>query len=125
MSERYRPYGHGENTAAFRVTPTAMLYSGLRGSAKRVLEPRVVAYASEIVVPARLLAEGWVQLDGPPKVGERLVGAIGRERGEAGVVVMKARVVRHLGEAFTNRFERVGVALLPVGDHRLSMEPPS
>jgi hypothetical protein len=30
--------------------------------AKSLLEPRVVAYGSEIVVPARLLAEGWVQL---------------------------------------------------------------
>ena len=30
--------------------------------AKSLLEPRVVAYGHEIVVPARLLAEGWVQL---------------------------------------------------------------
>ena len=47
----------------FRLRPAEA--GGARRSArlaKSLLEPRVVAYGSEIVVPARLLAEGWVQL---------------------------------------------------------------
>src|SRR6266545_19379 len=92
--------------------------------AKSLLEPRVVAYGSEVVVPARLLAERRVQLDGPPEVAERLVAGVARERREARVVVVEARVVRHVLEATADRFDRVGIALLAVGGHRVSMERP-
>src|SRR5215211_253962 len=64
--------------------------------AKSLLEPRIVAHGSEIVVSARLLAERWMKLHGPPEVGERLVAGVARERGEARVVVMEAGVVRHV-----------------------------
>ena len=62
-------------------------------SAKSLLEPRVVAYGRQVVVPVRLLAEPRRQLDGPPEVAERLVPSLARERREARVVVMEARVV--------------------------------
>src|SRR5207245_4846937 len=88
------------------------------------LEPRVVAYGGEVVVPARLLAERREQLDGPTEVAERLVAGVARERCEARIVVMEARVVRHVCEATADRFERVGVALLAVGVQRLSVERP-
>jgi hypothetical protein len=47
-------------------------------SAKSLLEPRVVAHGSEVVVSARVLAEPRKQLDGPPEVGERLVAGFAR-----------------------------------------------
>jgi hypothetical protein len=57
-------------------------------------------------------------------VGERLVAGVARERCEARVVVIEARVVRHVLEGSADRFERVGVPLFAVGDHRLSVERP-
>src|SRR5437879_9252979 len=93
-------------------------------SAKSLLEPRVVAYGGEVVVSARVLAESREQLDGPSEVGERVVAGVARERREARVVVMQARVVRHVLEGTADRFERVGVALLAVGRHGLSVERP-
>ena len=84
-------------------------------SAKSLLEPRVVAYGGEIVVSARVLAEPREQLDGAPEVAERLVAGVARERREAGVVVMEARMIRHVLEATAYRLERVGVTLLAVG----------
>src|SRR5206468_12360618 len=94
-------------------------------SAKSLFEPRVVACGSEVVVPARLLAERREQLDGPPEVVERLVAGVARKRCEARIVVMEARVVRHVLEATADRFERLGVALFAVGRQRLSVERPS
>src|SRR6476660_3980745 len=93
-------------------------------SAKSLFEPRVVAYGGEVVVSARVLAEAREQLDGPSKVGERLVAGVARERCEARVVVIEARVVRHVLEGTADRFERVGVPLLAVGSHGLSVERP-
>src|SRR5947207_986175 len=62
-------------------------------SGKSLIEARVVAYGGEIVVSARVLAEPREQLDCAPEVAERLVAGVAREGREAGVVVMKARVV--------------------------------
>src|SRR5829696_2220654 len=93
-------------------------------SAKSLLEPRVVAYGGEVVVSARALAEPREQLDGPSEVGERLVAGVARERCEARVVVMQARVVRHVLEATADRFERVGVPPFAVGHHGLSVKRP-
>src|SRR5918999_2997257 len=93
-------------------------------SAKSLLESRVVAYGGEVVVSARVLAEPREQLDGPSEVGERVVAGVARERCEARVVVMQARVVRRVLEATADRFERVGVPLLAVGGHGLSVERP-
>src|SRR5262245_23999435 len=93
-------------------------------SAKSFLEPRVVAYGDEVVVRARLLAEPREQLGGALEVAERLVAGVAGERCEARVVVMEARVVRRALEAMADRFERVAVALLAVGGHRLVMERP-
>src|SRR5205823_6698215 len=93
-------------------------------SAKSLLEPRVVAYGGEVVVSARVLAEPREQLDGPSEVGERVVAGVARERCEARVVVMQARVVRHVLEGTADGFERVGVPLFAVGRHGLSVERP-
>src|SRR5213080_3413515 len=93
-------------------------------SAKSLLEPRVVAYGGEVIVSARVLAEPREQLNGTSEVGERGVAGVARERCEARVVVMQARVVRHVLEGTADRFERVGVALLAVGRHGLSVERP-
>ena len=49
---------------------------------------------------------------------------VAREGGEARVVVMEAGVVRHVLEAPANRFDCVGIALLTVRRHRVSMERP-
>ena len=86
----------------------------MRASAKGLLEPRVVAYGGEVVVPAFLLAERREQLDGPPEVGERLVAGVPHERREARVVVVEARVVRGVLEATADGFKRVGVPLFAV-----------
>src|SRR5206468_5427270 len=93
-------------------------------SAKSLLEPRVVAYGGEVIVSARVLAEPREQLDGPSEVGERVVAGVARERCKARVVVMEARMVRHVLEGTADRFERVGVPLFAVGRHRLSVERP-
>src|SRR6266700_1591169 len=93
-------------------------------SAKSLLEPRVVAYCGEVVVSTCVLAEPREQLDGPPEVGERVVAGVARERCEARVVVMQARVVRHVLEGTADRFERVGIPLFPVGRHGLAVERP-
>ena len=78
---------------------SARRQSRLARSAKSLLEPRVVADGGEVVVSARVLAEPREQLDGASEVGERVVAGIARERCEARVVVMQARVVRHALEA--------------------------
>src|SRR5947208_5566795 len=120
----------GYDTAGWANLPSRQtVVSARRGSrptrsAKSLLEPRVVAYGGEVVVPGRLLAERWEQLDGPPEVVERLVAGVARERCEAGVVVMEARVCRRVLEATADRFERVGVPLFAVGRHGLSVERP-
>jgi hypothetical protein len=57
-------------------------------------------------------------------MGERVVVDFARERCEARVVVVQARMVRHAFEGTADRFERVGVALLAVGLHRLAVERP-
>src|SRR5919109_4664677 len=75
-------------------------------SAKSLLEPRVVADGGEVVVSARVLAEPRKQFDGPPEVGEGVVAGVARERCEARVVVMQARVIRHALEGAADRFER-------------------
>src|SRR5688572_24314522 len=93
-------------------------------SAESLLEPRVVAYGGEVIVFARVVAEPREQLDGPSEVGERVVAGIARERCEAGVVEIQARVVRHVLEGTADRFERVGVPLFAVGRHGLSVERP-
>src|SRR5204863_10090337 len=92
--------------------------------AKSLLEPRVVSYGGEVLVPSRLVAERREELDAPPQVGERLVVDLARERCEARVVVVQARVVRELLEATAHRGGRVGVALLAVGLHRLAVHRP-
>src|SRR5204863_8791552 len=107
----------------------ARLGSARRGprptrSAKSLLEPRVVAYGGEVVVSARVLAEPREQLDGPSEVGERVVAGLARARCEARVVVMQARVVRHVLEGAANRFERVRVSLFAVGRHGRPVERP-
>src|SRR5262245_20138462 len=89
-------------------------------SAKGFLEPGVVAYSDEVVIRACLLAERREQLDGPLEVAERVVAGFARERCEARVVVMEARIVWRVLEAVADRFERVAVALLAVGGHRLA-----
>jgi hypothetical protein len=61
-----------------------------------LLESRVVAYGGEVVVSTRLLTEGRVQLHRPSQVGERFVAGVARERREARVVVMQARMLRHV-----------------------------
>src|SRR5215211_5425620 len=119
-AERRRP-GRGRSPAVRRPPTRSTAPSR---SAKSLLEPRVVAYGGEVVVSARVLAEPRKQLDGPPEVGERVVAGVARERCEARVVVMQARVVRHVLEATADRFERVGVALFAVGPHGLSVERP-
>src|SRR5829696_9570004 len=101
-----------------------LVRSRLSRSAKSLLEPRVVAYGGEVIISARVLAEPREQLDGPPEVGERIVAGFARERCEARVVVMQARVVGHLLEGSPDRFDRVGVALFAVGLHGLVMERP-
>src|SRR5215211_2981272 len=93
-------------------------------SAKSLLKPRVVAYGREVVFPARLLAERREQLDGAPEVAERLVVGLARERREARVVVIEARVVRQALEATADRVQRIRVALLAVGGYRLAVERP-
>src|SRR4051794_13357603 len=93
-------------------------------SAKRLLESRVVAYGGEVVVSARVLAEPREQLDGPSEVGERFVAGVARERCEARVVVVQARMVRHVLEATADRFEGVGVPLFAVGRHGLAVQRP-
>src|SRR5262245_31686151 len=109
---------------AHRTSSTRSI-SRMRGtarSAKGLLESRVVAYGGEVVVPARVLAEPREQLDGPSEVGEGFVAGVARERCEARVVVMQARVVRHALECSAYRLERVGVPLFAVGGHGLSVE---
>src|SRR5829696_10152539 len=101
-----------------------LVRSRLSRSAKSLLEPRVVAYGGEVIISARVLAEPREQLDGPPEVGKRVVAGVPRERCEARVVVMQARVIRHVLEAAADRFEGVGVTLFAVGRHRLSVERP-
>src|SRR5947207_6639962 len=102
-----------------------MLSLGARAvSAKSLLESGVVAYGGEVVVSARVLAEPREQLDGSSEVGEGVVAGVAGERCEACVVVMQARVVRHVLEGAADRFERVGVSLFAVGRHRLSVERP-
>src|SRR5438093_11077177 len=107
-----------------RPPPRGAQVSTKARSTKSLLEPLVVAYGGEVVVSARVLAEPREQLDGPSEVGERVVAGVARERCEARVVVMQARVVRHVREGSADRFERVGVALLAVGRHGLSVERP-
>src|SRR4029450_1678350 len=93
-------------------------------SAKCFLETRVVTDAGEVVVLTGLLPEGREQLDGPLEVPERLVGGVTGEGRETRVVVVKARVLRHLLEAVADRVERVAIALLAVGGHRFAVERP-
>src|ERR1044071_6946968 len=110
---------------AWRPASSSRSTSLSRGaSAKSLLEPRVVAYGGEVVVSARVLTEPREQLDGPSKVGKRLVAGLARERCEARVVVIEARVVRHALEGSADRFERVGVPLFAVGGHRFPVERP-
>src|SRR4029453_13158887 len=92
--------------------------------AKSLLEPGIVAYGSEVVVPAGLLAEPGQQLDGPSEVTERLIAGVARERREARVVVVQAWVVRRALKAAADGFERVAVALLAVGTHGLVLKRP-
>ena len=75
-----------------RPSPRGAQVATKARSAKSLLEPRVVAYGGEVVLSARLLAEPREQLDGPSKVGKRLVAGLARERCEAGVVVIDGRV---------------------------------
>src|SRR5579859_4694195 len=88
------------------------------------LEPRIVAYGGEVVVRASLLAEARKQLDGASQVVERLVAGLAREGRKARVVEVKAGMVRSVLEPRADRLERVGVALLAVGAHRLVVERP-
>src|SRR5947208_10006722 len=76
-------------------------------SAKSLLESRVVASGGEVVVRARLLAERREQLDGPPQVAECLGAGVARERRQASVVVMEARVVRRVLEPLVDRLQPV------------------
>src|SRR5262245_40128758 len=105
------------------VSPTGDALT-FAGSAKSLLEPRVVAYGREVVVPQRLFAESRQELDGPPEVAERLVARVARESREARVVVVEAGVVRRALEAGAHSIERVDVALLAVGTHRIAVERP-
>src|SRR5262245_50684406 len=93
-----------------------------RCSAKSLLEARVVADGREVVVPRRLVAKPWQQLDRAAEVVERLVAGVAGEGREARIVVVEAGVVRCALEAAADRFERVGVPLLAVGAHRLVVE---
>src|SRR5581483_10208809 len=95
-----------------------------RSLAEGGLEARVVADGSEVVVLARLLAEGLVQLDRPAEMLERLVAGLACEGGEAGVVVVEPGIVRHPLEPTAHRVERVWIPLLAVGLHRLLMKRP-
>src|SRR6266540_1390 len=131
-----RPAGDRSAGAGRVATPASTLRaecprlgSARRGSrparsAKSLLEPRVVAYGGEVIVSARVLAEPREQVNGPSKVGERLVAGVARERRETRVVVIETRVVRHVLEGTADRFERVGVSLFAVGRHGLSVERP-
>src|SRR2546429_1262496 len=58
-------------------------------SAKSLFEPRVVACGSEVVVPARLLAERRGQLHGPPEGGGRPVPPVAPQGCAAPVGVME------------------------------------
>src|SRR4029079_9342165 len=93
-------------------------------SAQSPLESRVVAYGGEVVVSACVLPELRPQLDRAPQVGERLVARVTRKRGEARVVVIQPRVVRHVLEGAADRLLRVGIPLLAVGLHGLVVERP-
>src|SRR5207247_9918850 len=112
--------------ACWNVTRRGSARRGSRPtrSAKSLLEPRVVAYGGEVVVSARVLAEPREQLDGPSQVGKRVVAGVARERCKARVVVVQARVVRHVLEGTADCFERVAVPLFGVGRHGLSVERP-
>ena len=94
------------------------------GSAKSLLELRVVTFGGAVVVSARVLAEPREQFDGPSELGERLVAGVAGERREARVVVKQARVVTACLEGAADRFERVGVPLFVVGELRLSVKRP-
>src|SRR6185437_618818 len=93
-------------------------------SAKRLLEPRVVTHRGEVVVSACVVAEPRAQLDGPAEMGERVVAGVARERGEAGVVVVQARVIRQVLERAADRFERVGIPAFAVRRHGLVVVRP-
>src|SRR5437016_2134238 len=72
----------GETVAevAHSTTDLEQLVGGGRAhearSANSLLEPRVIAYAREVVVVLRLLAERREQLDRTPEVAERLVARV-------------------------------------------------
>src|SRR6185312_14880216 len=89
-----------------------------------LLEARVVADGRQVVVRPRLLAERLEQLDRPLEVAERLVVDLARERREARVVEVEARLVGELLEAAPDRVEGIGVALLVVGGDRLALKRP-
>src|SRR4029077_18989523 len=93
-------------------------------SAKSLLEPWVVADGIEVIVRPRHLAERREQRNAAPEAGERLVAGLAGTRREARVVVVEDGAVRQLLEAAAHRVDRVGVALLVVGGHRLLVERP-
>src|SRR3954469_13612427 len=93
-------------------------------STKSLLEPRVVAYCSEVVVRPRLLLEWREQLGGAPEATERLLVDLACERGKARVVVIEAGVVGKTLEATAHGGERIGIALLAVGGQRLLVNRP-
>src|SRR5207245_2082738 len=78
-------------------------------SAKSLLEPRVVADGGEVVVPRRLLAKPRERIDRPAEVVERLVAGLARQGREARVVVVEARMVRHVLAAAADGRERIRI----------------
>src|SRR4051794_13294640 len=88
------------------------------------VEARVVAERRQVLVRPRLLAEAREPSDRAPQTVEPLVAGLARERREAGVVVVQARMVGRELEPFAHGRKGVGVPSLAVRVHRLHVERP-
>src|SRR4051794_3014961 len=123
-SEPRRANGIGDHTADPCPCAVSVLSPTPACSAKSLLEPWIIAYRGEVVVSACVLAELRAQLHRPPQMVERVVAGVARERCEARVVVVQARVVWRVLEGLADSVERVGIPLFAVGGHRRAVVLP-